>query len=144
MDYNALNKILVLIGMLILILVLMVRCPQMEKFEDGEFTKGEEDLYKRISEGLNDKTGQMEGISCADKTKFLDNNIVKKAYGANAPSDCYKIATEMCESTRPEMFKVKGELKAYKDTPLPTYTKLGCFDMHYGCCLQASSHIQND
>lgn len=115
-----------------------------ETFEEGDFTEAEEELYRKISEGIIEKTGKRERMSCIDKKKFLDNKILKKAYGANASSDCFKIATEMCESTKPEMYKVEGHffaprdlIKTYKDTPLPTFTKLGCFDMHYGCCLQA-------
>lgn len=156
MKYSALNRILGIIGIPILIVIGIViykirRHSHTENFEDGEFTKGEEDLYKRISEGLNEKIGELgsTNTSCTDKTKFLDNKILKRAYGANASSDCVRIATQMCESTRPEMFKVEGHYfpprhlsKTYKDAPLPTFTKLGCFDMHYGCCLQTNKEGQ--
>lgn len=145
MNMRALNYILV-IGVVVVILSLKTRT---EKFENNNLTRGEEELYKRIREELEKKTGQTGNSTCKDKIKLLDNTVYRNAYGAGRGNDCFDIATKICESTKPQMYKVGGKYfiprhlsKTYKDAPLPTFTKLDCFDMHYGCCLHANKAKQ--
>jgi hypothetical protein len=112
--------------------------------EESYLTKGEEELYGRLGDYLNEKGKNEPARTCEERIKMMDNDIMKRAYRVDRKQQCLEIARGICEEVNPgisknisKSFPPRRLIKTLRNMPLPTQTVLECFDTHYRCCLQS-------